>query len=215
MILVPLISTAIREGVKAESLERYYAGYEYGAPDTFGISARIFTINPNVPEGNFLAQRICILISADNAYWIQVGYDKNISQGHGNPCYYYEVYDENGWRLIYPPIRGPQPSSTYIYYISGASGTHWLIGICDITGESILSTTVETVPFASQELEAFSEATTESISIDGTHFSQSKYFHREPPYVLWDQHVAEIYPSNAPYSIQVVSDHEFYASGGG
>jgi len=70
---------------------------------------------------------------------------------------------------------------------------------------------IATVPSTHIDLQAFVETTVTSIPIDGSHFTNLKYFN-DPNWYLWSGHSPY---DTGPYSVQQISHYEFYANGGG
>ena len=82
-----------------------------------------------------------------------------------------------------------------------------------ITLRFVYRTDIKTYPYESHDLQAMSEMTSTTICINGTHFWDLSYWDgRSCPY--WDRHVPEDSLVD-PYHLVEVSDHEFYAYGGG
>ncbi|MCD6095233.1 MAG: hypothetical protein J7J99_01550 [Thermoprotei archaeon] len=206
------------------SPDRYYVGYEYYGYnlDTeyapYGVLGYIITISPEIPEAsNFLAQWVCVIISYTRQYWIQVGYVKSNGLISDTFSFYIEVQDELGYRRSILNIE-PEVGTAYRYditgYFSASKGYVWSVGIRKY-GEisDVYRTDVETYPYESHDLQAMSEMTSTTICINGTHFWDLSYWDgRSWPY--WNRHVPEDSLVD-PYHLVEVSDHEFYAYGGG
>lgn len=110
-IVGPVIVAALLTGVVAlvcfaptnAQGVRYYAGYAFlvyefplpGPP--YGVSARIYTINKNVPTGQFYAQWPTAVLSYAMDYWVQVGYTKGYDTNY-QLKWYAEKIDATGYK---------------------------------------------------------------------------------------------------------------------
>ncbi len=212
LVLIMSLYTVFAESQQVPVFRlRYYVGYTFGR-GYYGISGKIFTINPSVQDINYIAQWIGITTSYSRGYWIQVGYNKGFDTNY-KLKFYVEKKDKNGHSIIWVSSATPSAGTTYTYIIIGGTfdnGNGWKVIIRHGVNE-IYSTIVHTDPYTSEDLQAFSETTSDTICIDGTHFSSLSYYTGRS-FPLWDQHEAHV---DEPYRIQEVSDYEFIAWGGG
>lgn len=207
VIIIVLILTISAHQALAQT--RYYAGYFllYGY---YGVSGKIYTIDPDVPSGEIFAQWVTILIDSQKYYWVQVGYTKMYYTNY-ELKFYIEVNDSLGHRLWF--FDAPVPGVTYTYTITaGTNNGHpvWYVTIKEGSSE-VLNTWVYGDPVSSDYLEALSETSTTSISIDGTHFSNLAYWTGRG-FPLWFTHLPYY---DSPYRLNEISDYEFTARGGG
>jgi len=221
MLGLILSITAFAALIKAQGgYPPYHAGYFFynkSVTYAFGVSGKIYTINPEVPAtpNDYFCQWVTVMISYKYGYWIQLGYLKSLvkplSQSVPTMNFYIEIVDEQGPpRHIYPdPV--PQEGITYTYKIIPAFSDNKWKCIIEKGAEIIYEELEETNPFNCVDLQAFSETSMEEINIDGTHFSKLSYFTGRG-FPLWNHHVPHADP---PYYVEEITDYEFYAYGGG
>lgn len=215
MLLVGFIcflgSFLITSSVRA-SPSRYYAGYyHYNYENPYAevaVQARIYTIDPNVSGTNFVAEWDTIILSYNPLYWTQLGYSKGSDTDY-ELDYYREKMDVNGHTLDWLP-DAPSPGTYHSYtvhwtgsgYVPDTQYNFYIDGVNQ--GEYHVN------PYEPRDHQAFVETTTTQIEIDGSHFKALYVFTGRWPY--WDTHVKW---DDNPYTVTEVSDHEFYADGGG
>jgi len=102
-----------------------------------GVAGDIYTISLYVPLGEFVAERVCIILDYSPLYWIQVGYTKE-----DNTIYFYaEKRDSEGWTYI--PLSGtPKAGATYTYmiewaYVWGEDPHRWYAKVVGVDGTYI------------------------------------------------------------------------------
>ena len=193
---------------------RFYAGYYYfgySGQAPWGVYARIYTIDPNVPSYEAHFQWDTVILDYDRGYWLQLGYHRNPPY-HGL-VFYWEVFDSDESTHTDLDIS-PTVGATYRYtivYAEKTDPTLWDFLIRDETSNTIFSLEVSANPYTPIDLQAFVETTTGSINIDGTHFSYLSYFDGRS-WPLWDRHVPR---ADSPYWLDEISHYEFRAGGGG
>ncbi|MGB9718678.1 MAG: hypothetical protein ACPL4E_09630 [Thermoproteota archaeon] len=190
---------------------RYYAGYTFygyeGTSPPYGVSARIYTINKNVPTGHFYAQWPTIILSYVYGFWVQVGYTKGWDTNY-QLTWYAEKNDWNGWEIHW--IGTPSVGATYNYWIERYENSDVWVG--GVSGYWIWDFGTLN-PNTAVDYQAFSETTTTGINIDGTRFSNLCILsYNGIDWIPWFRHVPKHDP---PYWLTQVSDCEFYAWGGG
>jgi len=171
----------------------YFRGYEWNAP--WGVSADIWTINPSVPSGDFLAEWDSVVQRYDPAYWVQLGYDKGT---YANLRYYREKYDQNAWS-IYFFQDGPSAGTWHDYTICHAQETDmrkWRFWIDNGDRGYYL---VE--PYEPKDHQAFVETTTTSIAIGDSHFEHISYYDGR----TWSYWYIHVEREDYPYEVQEVS----------
>ena len=204
-----LISLLFAVQIITASPERYYAGYYYygtaGYPPPNGVSADIYTINKEVSGENFYAQWPCVILSYAYKYWVQVGYNKGYDSNY-QLLWYVEKQDINGYQIIWYKKDSPLSGITYHYYLYQPRGTTiWRAGVTGYFEQEL-----EVSPYTARDYQAFSETTTQSINIDGTHFLYISYA-KGSDWYLWDRHLSR---ADNPYWVKEISDYEFKAGGG-
>ena len=205
MLVVLMIYTSY----SASAITRYYAGYRL-QQGYYGISGSIYTIDPDVTGENIFAQWVCIVVDPARGYWVQIGYTKGFDTNY-SLVFYAEAFDYYGYRIRF--FGNPEPGTTYTYSIvadtyNGIPIWHGYIR----QGEELLyNIIIFANPLWSYELQAFSEATSTDIVIDGTHFSELAYY-ADSDFLYWYTHTAHV---DSPYWMEEISDYEFMAWGGG
>ena len=209
-----LISTT---SVKAESPNRYYAGY-FGNNNPEGLRSYVLTIDGSPPYPEMLAEYINIYISYQPLYWVQLGYTQYWTWWYFPPFpyinynFYLERMDADGhWTTVcfFKPI----PEHLYIYELYyNLVGAPYVWHFKVFEGQSCfwLGDTY-TNPADYIDLGAFVETSSTGVNIDGSHFSNLKYYDN-PNWYFWSSIISW---STGPYYIQPVSYYEFYAYGGG
>jgi hypothetical protein len=194
---------------------RYYAGYALFSYDSqltgpYGVSAKIYTINKNVPTGQLYAQWPTVMLSYAAGYWIQVGYTKGYDTNY-QPRWYAEKLDATGYKKTWWNTSSPSAGTTYTYWIRRTNPTSgvWTGGV-----SSYWTWTFGTLnPNVPVDYQAFSETSDTRINIGGTHFSSlSVLSYNGIDWIPWYRHVPWV---DLPYTLTEVSNSEFYASGGG
>ena len=218
LLLVTILYPA---GFALASETRWYAGYCYRDPPggwgPFGVRSKIYTIDPYVPQNEFLCQWVTVVLSYDKKYWIQLGYDKN-PPDHG-VLFYWEVYDDTGYVIEFISDPTPIAGEYYLYLIVSLEENELyklhIYETYDSEAGLIWQREISVDPHSAVDLQAFSETTTSDINIDGTHFNGLRYYYAGRNWRLWDRHVPH---ADDPYWVYEISDYEFYAyrtSGGG
>ncbi|MEM2058758.1 MAG: hypothetical protein QXU11_09590 [Thermoproteota archaeon] len=190
---------------------RYHAGYAFysyeGASPPYGVSARIYIINKNVPTGHFYAQWPTVVLSYAYVYWVQVDYTKGWDTNY-QLTWYAEKNDANGWEIHWTGT--PSTGATYNYWIERYENSGvWVGGVSGYWTWDFGTLN----PNTGVDYQAFSETTTTGINIDGTHFSNLCILsYNGVDWIPWYRHYC---PSPDPYWVYQVSDCEFYAGGGG
>lgn len=213
--LVPITS------VRATSPNRYHAGY-YGLNNPDGIRGDILTIDSSVIYDEFFAEWVCVIISYSPHYWVQLGYFQHWSWWIFPPFPYIRLdfYFERMhavWpyrSLSYSWLR-PLVGHTYTYEIKykviDLNMWHYKI----LEGQNfIFGGDIASLPSTHVQLQALVETTHTSIRIDGSHFTNLKYFN-DPNWYLWSVSYPVSTPPGSPYSVQYEFPYEFYANGGG
>jgi hypothetical protein len=203
--------------------QRWYAGYYYAGREImapWGVSGKIYTIDPVVPSWSAMAQWVTVILSYRYSYWLQVGYDKTNSLFHPTYItYYWECVSQRGSYTHQhfsgnpSPAAGSWHSYTIVYAQSSQFPERWILGVDFGTPQ----TTCDVYPYNPEDLQAFVETTYSRIRIDGSHFKDlSRYTGQGWPY--WDRHIAH---ADNPYSVQPIwradcgYNCEFKAAGGG
>jgi hypothetical protein len=203
--------------------QRWYAGYYYAGREImapWGVSGKIYTINPQVPALTTMFQWVTVVLSYVNDYWLQVGYDKTNSLFHPTYItYYWECVSQRGsythrhFSGNPGPAAGSWHSYTIVYAQSSQFPERWILRVDFGTPQ----TTCDVNPYYPADLQAFVETTDPRIRIDGSHFKDlSRYTGRSWPY--WDRHVVRV---DNPYSLYRIwradcgYNCEFTAAGGG
>jgi len=207
--MIMLLSLVIYTSYDALAVTRYYAGYRL-QENYFGVSGSIYTIDPDVTGENIFAQWVCIVIDPARGYWVQIGYTKGFDTDY-NLVFYAEVNDNYGYEIRF--FGTPEPGDTYTYTIVADTynGTRVWHGYIRQGGTLLYEIIIPADPIASYELQAFSEASTTDIVIDGTHFSGLAYYTGRD-FLYWYTHTVYV---SSPYWIEEISDYEFMAWGGG
>jgi len=206
LLLVAIVTTSPTISYSASTT--YYAGYYYYASESWpppnGVSAAIYTIDKSVSGENFYCQWPTVILSYTNGYWIQVGYFKGYHSGY-QLKFYVEKKDSGGHQLWWK--TSPTAGKTYGYYLFLPRGTTvWKAGVSGKFEQEL-----QVSPFTARDYQAFSEMTTKSINIDGTHFTSICYA-LGTDWRFWDRHVPG---ANSPYEVIEISHYEFKARGGG
>lgn len=200
--------------VRADSGNRYYAGY-FGNNNPQGVKGTIFTEDAPPPTWEVFAEWVDIQISYSPLYWVQLGYTEQWIWAIFFPVitinFYLEKQDSiNRWSAIcvLKPIVGHTYTYELYYQTGGIYPWHfkvWEWSNLIWQGETITS------PSGYVDLQAFVETSLTSINIDGSHFTNLKYYTGSNWY-LWDSYTPY---STPPYYVQQVHAYEFYAGGGG
>jgi hypothetical protein len=222
LLIYFLLFVNIPSLVEAQT-QRWYAGYFYaGTPISapWGVSGKIYTINPQVPALTTMFQWVTVVLSYVNDYWLQVGYDKTNSLFHPTYItYYWECVSQRGSYTHQHfsgnpgPTAGSWHSYTIVYAQSSQFPERWILRVDFGTPQ----TTCDVYPYNPEDLQAFVETTYSRIRIDGSHFKDlSRYTGHGWPY--WDRHVVRV---DNPYSLYRIwradcgYNCEFTAAGGG
>lgn len=204
--------------VRADSDDRWYAGYNNTYDPPQGVKGKIYTIEKNVPFDwyctHFYAEYVNVLISHYPKYWIQTGYIRKwwvISWPVFCPFsdFYIETWDEHSGRYFtYFLWLKPLSGHTYTYILQNGVDIdfhywEWTVmeGTSTIwTGKKWLD------PWYPIYISAKVETTSTSINIDGSHFSDLRYFNYPPSsWPLWNSH--SVTPPCWPYSTQYISHY--------
>ena len=116
-----MLGISVLAGVQllSASSKHFYAGYYYydseGWPPPHGVKGDIYTIDRLVPEGEFYAQWVTVILSYRPMYWVQVGYAKSQTTQYRLQSYF-EKNDKNGYITDYFSLR--YPDNIYEYWIS-------------------------------------------------------------------------------------------------
>jgi hypothetical protein len=201
---------------RAASNNRYYAGY-IGYNNPQGVKGTIFTEDAPPPLWELFAEWVDIRISYSPNYWIQTGYTEHwiwilfpfifaITID-----FYLERVDALGhwvtWSIL-KPIVGH--TYTYELYYEGGGLYPWTCNIYEWQN-LIWGGDTFTSPAGYLQLQALVETSVTSINIDGSHFTNLKYYDGSNWY-LWSSYIPYY---TRPYYVQPVHPYEFYASGGG
>jgi len=194
----------------------YHAGY-YGNNDPDGIRGDILTIDSYVQKYELFAEWVCVIISYSPHYWVQLGYFKHWSWFWIIPYTRFDFYFERvhavwpyhwmtySWLL---PLIGHTYTYEIKYKFDGFNSWHYKI----LEGQNfIFGGDIASNPSTHIDLQALVESTHTSIQIDGSHYTNLKYFN-DPNWYLWSGHSPY---DTGPYSVQEISHYEFYANGGG
>jgi len=208
LVVVPLTSS---------DPARYYAGYYYlGHEGAYGAAlyGEIYTIDPYVPSGNFIAEWITIILEYDPAmYWVQMGYIKGHPY-HPEMTYYVERNDMDQYDIVFLS-SAPSAGEWHSYYIE------WPYGLGEPIDETVYRfyidsnlvwTFYDVNPSMVQDYQAFVETTTGEICINGSHFRELIYYEEPDRPSYWETHIRR---ADDPYWVVEISDYEFYAYGGG
>jgi hypothetical protein len=211
--------------VRADSDDRWYAGYNNTYDPPQGVKGKIYTIQKNIPWNiqcnHFLAEWVGARLNILPKYWIQTGYI-----GRWWPIippfwyaiytdFYIESWDSSGRYFAYLLWLKPIIGHTYTYSVQNGIDIdfHYWGWTVKEGASTIWSGTKWLDPWYPIYTEARVETTSTSIKIDGSHFSDLRYYNYPPSsWPLWQDHNSWPYP---PYTTTYVSDYEFYASGGG
>ena len=200
--------------VRATSPTRYYAGY-FGNNNPDGIRGKILTIDSSVPLGEFFSEWISIGISYSPLYWIQLGYTQRWTWWIFPPFpyitldFYLERQDAYFYWITYCILK-PIVGITYTYelYYKEPGPYAWHFKVCEGQTTIWFGDTF-TNPSSRIDLSAFVETTVTSIDIDGSHFTNLKYYN-DPNWYLWSYHTT-YNDDDPPYWTESISHHEFYA----
>jgi len=203
---------------------RYYAGYSYyghsvATKNIIGISGKIYTINPGVPEGEFVAEWVTIITSYYAKFWVQVGYVKRVINGRVEVLWYFEERDpfycpinQYCWVIVWYDA-GPAPDSWHTYKIRREKiqlpdGYMWRWAAFVDWRKRGLPTEAP----RGEDMQAMVETSTTAINIGGSHFKALHKWELGSSWTLWDRHTAR---ADDPYYVTEVAHWEFYAGGGG
>jgi hypothetical protein len=179
----------------------YHAGYVHGWAK-WGVSARIYTIDPSV-GASALAEWDSVIISWIYGYYVQLGYRKR--WGYGTD-FYREKRDSDGYNKKILGSVTPYTWHTYKIVTDGYG-----VWRCYIDGVNKGAYTTD--PEEPQNLKAMVETKSTSIEIDGSSFLSISYYNvGNGRWYLWNDHYEEEDP---PYTVTEQSHFSFLASGGG
>jgi len=138
LLIYFLLFVNIPSLVEAQT-QRWYAGYFYaGTPISapWGVSGKIYTINPQVPALTTMFQWVTVVLSYVNDYWLQVGYDKTNSLFHPTYItYYWECVSQRGsythrhFSGNPGPAAGSWHSYTIVYAQSSQFPERWILRV--------------------------------------------------------------------------------------
>lgn len=197
--------------------QRWYAGYYYRSYEgwgPYGVTGRIYTIDPYVPSYDAHFQWVTVILSYDPLYWLQLGYHRN--PPHHGLLFYWEAFDST--ISEHNDIQNPTPTfgEDYSHLIVSLQENEWykfhVYETYDGQVGLIWQHEISVKPYAAVDLQAFVETTTYGINIDGTHFSGLRHYYGGRGWFLWNRHVPGV---DYPYQLNEISHYEFQASGGG
>ncbi len=200
--------------IQAVSPYRYYAGYS-SSNTPMGIKGNILTVDPWPPINELLGEWVNIYISYSPLYWVQTGYVLHwyfvIFWWVPTLDFYFEAQDSVGHTISYCALK-PLVGHTYTYqiYYKQLGLYCWHFRIYE--GQTyLMGLDSATNPHTYIDLAASVETSHTGTEIDGSHFTNLKYY-TGSTWNLWNTHAVIC---SGPYYLQQISHYEFWAYGGG
>jgi len=166
---------AVKECYADVPYRHYASGCNSG--DFKGVSAEIYTINPNIPNNpnyvDYVAVFVNILFNAAPLHWIQVGYNKGEDSPSPNSLVWYvEKNDTNGPQLFWLE-EGPQAGEWYTYKIEEGPANTFDIWI---GGTKVKTLTLNLGNERCIQISGQVEVSNDNINVINSHFKNLQYY---------------------------------------